>query len=284
MEHLDLNGQFYEVQHPLNEVVSHFYHLYTAADSDNVLKHLSPNFDMLMLFNFGSPIRFSFNDEVLNDTVIKRTSVIGPLRKMLNYELQAGADAIVVNFTLNGFYRLFKIPLNSLAPDEITDPDILIDKTCFAELWEQLSVLNDIYHRLQLIGSYAASFISASEPSALPLLSGSSYFHQPMIQPVKAIAADTALTERTIQQRFQKYAGYSPKELLRFIRFKKVVDQLINQKDKQADLFELIETHGYHDQSHLIKDFNHFLGTTPRKFIKDLVGKGFCVSRPGKHY
>ncbi|MGY0041358.1 hypothetical protein [Pedobacter sp. NJ-S-72] len=106
---LDLNGQFYEVQHSLNDVVSHFYHLHTAADSDLVLKHLSPNFDMLLLFNFGSPIRFSFNDEPLRDAVVKHTSVIGPLRKMLNYELQPGADAIVVNFTLNGFYRLFKI-------------------------------------------------------------------------------------------------------------------------------------------------------------------------------
>ena len=284
MEDLDLNGQFYEVQHPLNDIVSHFYHLHTAADSDIVLKHLSPNFDMLLLFNFGSPIRFSFNDEALKDAPIKRTSVIGPLRKMLNYELQPGADAIVVNFTLNGFYRLFKIPMNELSSDEVTDPDILIDKTCFAELWEQLAVLNDVHDRIQLIESYAASFISINEPPAVPLLSGSSYFQNPAIQPVKAIAANTALTERTIQQRFQKYVGYSPKELLRFIRFKKVVYQILNQKEKDVDLFELIETHGYHDQSHMIKDFNYFLGTTPRKFIKNIAGKGFCVSRPGKYY
>jgi AraC-like DNA-binding protein len=284
MEHSDLNGQFYEVQPSLTEVVSHFYHLHTAADSEIVLKHLSPNFDMLMLFNFGSPIRFSFNDEALNQALIKHTSVIGPLRKMLNYELQPGTDAIVVNFTLNGFYRLFKIPMSGLSLGEFTDPDILIDKNCFAELWEQLAALKDMEHRIQLIESYAASFISANEPAAIPLLSGSSYFHQASIQPVKAMAANTALTERTIQMRFQKYMGYSPKELLRFIRFKNVVYQLLNHKAAEVDLFELIETNGYHDQSHLTKDFNHFLGTTPRKFIKNIAGKGFCVSKPGKHY
>ncbi|MGY0041359.1 helix-turn-helix domain-containing protein [Pedobacter sp. NJ-S-72] len=175
--------------------------------------------------------------------------------------------------------------MNELSSDVVTDPDILIDKTCFAELWEQLMALNDTKLRIQLIESYAASFIAVNEPSAIPLLSGSSYFQNPAIQPVKAIAANTALTERTIQQRFQKYVGYSPKEILRFMRFKKVVYQILNQQEKEVDLFELIETNGYHDQSHLIKDFNHFLGTTPRKFIKNIAGKGFCVSsRRGKHY
>ncbi|MBB6272253.1 AraC-like DNA-binding protein [Pedobacter cryoconitis] len=284
MENLEADGQFYDVRPPLDEVVSHFYHLHTAAGSNTVLKHLSPNFDMLMIFNFGAPIRFSFNDELLSNILIKRTSVIGPLRKMLNYELQPGTDAIIVNFTLNGFYRLFKIPMSSLSLNELTDPDILIDKKCFAELWEQLAVLNDIQLRFRLIEEYAASFISVNEPSAIPLLSGAAYFQNPVIHPVKAIAENEALSERTIQQRFQKFTGYSPKEILRFIRFKKVIYQIINQEDKAIDLFELIETHGYHDQSHLIKDFNHFLGTTPRKFIKNIAGKYFCMTRPGKHY
>lgn len=284
MEDSTMDGEFYEVQAPLIDVVSHFYHLHTSATADVVLKHLSPNFDMLMLFNFGSPVRYSFNDAVLSTTPIERVAVIGPLKKMLNYELQPSADVIVVNFTLNGFYRLFKIPVNKLSPDEVMDPDILIDKTCFAELWEQLAALESVSARIQLIEAYASSFTFENEPFAIPLLNGLPYFKDPAIQPVKAIAASAALSERTIQQRFQKFTGYSPKEILRFMRFKEVITQLINQKENEIELFELIETHGYHDQSHLIKDFNHFLGTTPRKFLKEIAGKGFCVTRPGKHY
>ena len=284
MEDSTTDGEFYEVQAPLSDVVSHFYHLHTSAAAEVVLKHLSPNFDMLMLFNFGAPIRYSFNDAMLNTTPIERVAVIGPLKKMLNYELQPSTDAIVVNFTLNGFYRLFQIPVNELSTDEIIDPDILIDKTCFSDLWEQLAALRSTSDRIQLIEAYAASFIAENESSAIPLLSGLAYFQNPAVQPVKAIAANAALSVRTIQQRFQKFTGYSPKEILRFMRFKEVIAQLVNQKEKEIDLFELIETHGYHDQSHLIKDFNHFLGTTPRKFLKNIAGKGFCITRPGKHY
>jgi AraC-like DNA-binding protein len=284
MEDSIMDGEFYEVQAPLIDVVSHFYHLHTPATADVVLKHLSPNFDMLMLFNFGSPVRYSFNDAALNVIPIERVAVIGPLKKMLNYELQPSTDVIIVNFTLNGFYRLFKIPVNELSPDEMIDPDILIDKTCFAEFWEQLAALKSTSQRIRRIEAYAASFTFENEPFAIPLLNGLSYFKNPAIQPVKAIAANADLSVRTIQQRFQKFTGYSPKEILRFMRFKEVITQLINQKENEIDLFELIETHGYHDQSHLIKDFNHFLGTTPRKFLKEIAGKGFCVTRPGKHY
>lgn len=284
MKDAAMDGDFYEVKEPLSDVVSHFYHVHTPADAEVVVNHLSPNFDMLMLFNFGTPIRYSFNNEALNDTPIHRVAVIGPLKKMLNYELQPAADAIVVNFTLNGFYRLFKIPINELASSEVMDPDILIDKTCFAEFWEQLAVLPSLVDRMESIEAYAASFMTENEPFAIPLLNGLSYFQNPAVAPVKAIAANAALSERTIQQRFQKFTGYSPKEMLRFMRFKEVINQLVSQKEEEIDLFALIETHGYHDQSHLIKDFNHFLGTTPRKFLKGIAGKGFCITRPGKHY
>lgn len=284
MEDSAMDGEFYEVQAPLSDVVSHFYHLQTPAVAEVVLKHLSPNFDMLMIFNFGTPVRYSFNDAALNTVPIERVAVIGPLKKMLNYELRPSTDVIIVNFTLNGFYRLFKIPVNELAPDEVIDPDILIDKTCFADLWARLAALPSTTDRIQLIEAYAASFTAENDAFAIPLLNGLAYFQNPAVQPVKAIAANAALSERTIQQRFQKFTGYSPKEILRFMRFKEVITQLINQKEKEIDLFELIETHGYHDQSHLIKDFNHFLGTTPRKFLKNIAGKGFCVTRPGKHY
>ena len=118
----------------------------------------------------------------------------------------------------------------------------------------------------------------------MPLLNGIGYFQQESVQPVRAIAMDSDLSERTIQLRFKKYLGYSPKELLRFIRFKKVIHQILQTENEQVDWYSLIETFGYHDQSHLIKDFHHYLGTTPQKFVRDIVGKEFCVSKEEKYY
>lgn len=283
MEEKHFDSNLFEVEAPLNEVLSHFYHFKTSATAETITKHLSPNFEMLLIFNFGSPIRFSFNQEEVGTVCILRTAAIGPLRKLLNYELAPGSQAIVANFTLNGFYRLFKIPMNELGTGEVFDPDVLIDKTCFSELWEKLAALKDLKERIQLLSTYTAQFIEPNDSASQPLLEAAPYFHNPMVQPVKAIAAETNLTERSIQLRFQKYVGYSPKELLRFLRFKDVIQQIMHQGEKKLNLFELIHTHGYHDQSHLIKDFQHYLGTTPQKFLKEMLGKGFCVPKSDGH-
>lgn len=283
MEEKHFDSNLFEVEAPLNGVLSHFYHFETSATAETMIKHLSPNFEMLLIFNFGSPIRFSFNQEEIGTARILRTAAIGPLRKLLNYELAPRTQAIVANFTLNGFYRLFKIPMNALGAGEVFDPDVLIDKTCFSELWEKLTALKELRERIQLLSTYTAQFMESNDSASQPLLEAAPYFHNPIVQPVKAIAAETKLTERSIQLRFQKYVGYSPKELLRFLRFKEVIHQIMNQGNEKLNLFELIHTHGYHDQSHLIKDFQHYLGTTPQKFLKEMLGKGFCIPKSDGH-
>ncbi|AMR32330.1 hypothetical protein A0256_13320 [Mucilaginibacter sp. PAMC 26640] len=52
-------------------------------------------------------------------------------------------------------------------------------------------------------------------------------FFNPCVDPVNAIAADTRLSERSIQLKFQKNTGYSVKELLRFLRFKEVIAYIL---------------------------------------------------------
>ncbi|WP_228378026.1 helix-turn-helix domain-containing protein [Chryseobacterium luteum] len=149
------------------------------------------------------------------------------------------------------------------------------------ELYETLSEITDLKVRLTIIADYVAHYVREMDTAAQPLIDGEHYFYNPATHPVKAIASDAKLTERTVQIRFQKYAGYSPKELLRFLRFKMVIAQLINTQEKMPDMFEIVTAFNYHDQSHLIKDFQQFLGTTPQQFIKDLKGKEFFTVGSG---
>jgi AraC-like DNA-binding protein len=123
--------------------------------------------------------------------------------------------------------------------------------------------------RIQLLGGYMAVFVHQADAESLPLLDTIPYFRDPAVNPAKAVAIDHQLSDRTVQLRFQKYLGFSPKEMVRFIRFKQVLYRLIGQlPGKPVDWHELVVRHGYHDQSHLIKDFGHFLGTRPHQFVK----------------
>jgi AraC-like DNA-binding protein len=277
MEAVDINEALFLVEPPLDEVITSFYHMFVPSDEEPVTRHVCPNLEMMLIFNFGVPVRISFHNNPLNTEVIKRTAVIGPLRQMLNYELLPGADALVVNFKFNGFQRLFNMPLTGLTGEKLASAEILTDEVRFDNLWEELAALPTAEQRVGLLKQSAMGLLKKNDQVIQTVISNLAQFFNPCVDPVKAIAADTRLSERSIQLKFQQHTGYSVKEMLRFLRFKEVIAYILARSNQKIDIFDLIATHDYHDQSHLIKDFQYFLGLAPQQFIKNLNNGSFCV-------
>jgi AraC-like DNA-binding protein len=277
MDQIDLNGTLFLVDAQLDEVINNFYHLYVAPDGNSVTRHVCPNLEMMLVFNFGAPTRISFHNNPLDTLSINHTAVIGPLRQMLNYELLPGADALLINFKFNGFQRLFGLPLTGLTGEGQAGGSILIDHSNFDKLWEDLSALPTIEQRVNLLKQSALSLLKVNDQVVQTIIANLAKFFNPCVDPVKAIAADTRLSERSIQLKFQKHTGYSVKELLRFLRFKEVIAYILNRSNQKIDIFDLIAKYDYHDQSHLIKDFQYFLGVAPQQFIKNLNNGSFCI-------
>lgn len=277
MEQTDINEGLFLVEAPLEDVINSFYHMTIGSDGAPIIRHVCPNLEMMLVFNFGVPVRISFHNSPLNTEVIARTTVIGPLRQMLNYELLPSTDAIVVNFKFNGFQRLFGMPLTGLTGKEGTGAEILTDDVRFNSLWQQLAVLPSTDQRVSLLKQSAIDLLKENDQVLQTIISNLAQFFDPCVDPVKAIAADTRLSERSIQMKFQKHTGYSVKELLRFLRFKEVIAYILARSNQKIAIFDLITSHDYHDQSHLIKDFQYFLGLPPQQFIKNLNNGSFCV-------
>ncbi|MGI4751560.1 MAG: helix-turn-helix domain-containing protein [Janthinobacterium lividum] len=277
MKQTDLNGKLFVVEAPLNEVINNFYHLFVASDGAPIVRHVCPNLEMMLVFNFGVPARISFHHNPLDTKVIRYTAIIGPLRQMLNYELQPGADALIINFKFNGFQRLFSTPLTGLTGQGLPGEEILIDDVRFDRLWQELALLPATEQKISLLKQTAAGLLKENDQVIELIINNLAQFFNPCKDPVKAIAADTRLSERSIQLKFQKHTGYSVKELLRFLRFKEVIAHILTQGNQKIAVFDLIAKYEYHDQSHLTKDFQHFLGVAPQQFIKSLNNGSFCV-------
>jgi AraC-like DNA-binding protein len=277
MEQMDINEALFMVEAPLEEVINSFYHMSLSSNGEPISRHVCPNLEMMLIFNFGVPVRISFHNNPLDTQAIRRTAMIGPLRQMLNYELLPGADALIVNFKFNGFQRLFDIPLTGLTGQDKKGAEILTDDVRFDSLWEKLAALPATEQRVSLLKQSATGLLKENDQVLQTIISNLAQFFNPCVDPVKAIAADTRLSERSIQLKFQKHTGYSVKELLRFLRFKEVIAYILARTNQKIVIFDLIARHDYHDQSHLIKDFQYFLGLAPQQFIKNLNNGSFCV-------
>lgn len=281
---MNYTGKHFESTEELSDILRHFYCFEINEDAEIQTGRLAPNFDMLLMFNFNKPVRISFGSESFEGEQLERVGVLGPLRKMLNYEMLPRMDLVIVIFTMDGFYRLFQTEIADINGEKVIDPNVFFNDTLFDDLWLVLKNTGTMEERVQLLSEFILSMTKKSDEAVVPLFESLAYFDDPKLEPVKAIAQDLNLSERTIQLRFKKYIGFAPKEMLRFKRFKLVLNHLIDNSKTHMEWMEIIYQYGYHDQSHLIKDFQHYLGTTPKKFVAKLKDELFCVSRPGKHY
>ena len=81
------------------------------------------------------------------------------------------------------------------------------------------------------------------------------------------LSRETGYSECYIRRIFKQIHGISPKEFERFIRFQTFLNE-ITAAPGEADSEETALNCGYYDQSHMLKDFRAFAGTTPEKYKK----------------
>lgn len=84
---------------------------------------------------------------------------------------------------------------------------------------------------------------------------------------IQMLSRETGYSECYIRQVFRQIHGISPKEFERFIRFQSLLNR-IGENAGKAGSQEAALSCGYYDQSHMMKDFRMFAGTTPEKYRK----------------
>ncbi|WP_341835993.1 helix-turn-helix domain-containing protein [Chitinophaga pollutisoli] len=275
---MDIYGKKYEIDERLKSVLQPLYAIKSPECSATEVFHLSPNLEMLLIFSFGTPVRYTFENKGEPERMMDKIMILGPLRRMLTYERAGGTDILVLPFVLDGFYRLLGISPDGIDPGSPDDPRFAQTAGLLAAMHDRLAGYTDPMERAAAAESFVLRAVAPPEAASVPLLQGRDALHDPNLNPVKVIAGQWDITERAVQQRFRKYGGYSPKELIRFLRFKEVVNWLLAHPDEKPDWFFLIEKFGYHDQSHLIKDFKLYTGAPPREFLRMNDNGSFCTS------
>jgi AraC-like DNA-binding protein len=80
------------------------------------------------------------------------------------------------------------------------------------------------------------------------------------------VASQDASQKRQLERKFLQQVGMSPKQLCKLVRMQTALKLLLNQ---EGSLTDIAHNSRYYDQSHFIKDFKHFTGVSPSKFLLD---------------
>lgn len=251
------------------DVLSHFY--YAENNSVGIVqKTFLPSFKAVLIFNFGAKPKLYFNqDKVIT---VDKCLVLGPIKQAFDYSLPPSSQILVANFKNDALYRFFG---SSVAQHSPFDPNDLLEGSCFSGLWTELDKMNDTAQRVNYILEFGRHYLGDRNVTAEKLAN----FNDQNVNPIKYIADQQNQTERNIQLHQKKYLGFTYKEISRYQRFSKTIEliQNIATTGTKIDWFEIVNKGGYFDQSQLIRDFKHYIGISPTKYLK--FQEGFCIAK-----
>ena len=174
-----------------------------------------------------------------------------------------GQEAIRVEFTPLGAYRLFGMPMSELTNLAVEMRDVLGPGA--GVLVERMAAAPDWAARFDLLD---AALLARLEYGPLPtpevaqawhLLSGSAG-----AIPIARIAAEVGWSQGYLSRRFTQQIGLAPKASARVLRFRHAVALLGRGA---ASLTEVSTACGFYDQAHLNREFRAIAGTTPGRMV-----------------
>ncbi|MEZ2334866.1 DUF6597 domain-containing transcriptional factor [Mucilaginibacter sp. RCC_168] len=132
-----------------------------------------------------------------------------------------------------------------------------------SKLWEAKS----IDRRIELIEKFLLQKLSLSRNKYTRLALVNSIMHDlnqdNFFENMNSVASRYGISSRYLQKIFLNYSGLTPNLFSKIARFQKSI-HLVAGKD--SSLTAIAHQCGYFDQSHFIKDFKFFTGSTPSQF------------------
>ncbi|WP_246192857.1 helix-turn-helix transcriptional regulator [Kitasatospora atroaurantiaca] len=174
-------------------------------------------------------------------------------------EHPGGQEAIRLEFTPLGAYRLFAVPMRELTNHVVELRDVLGPEA--GVLVERLAAAGDWAARFDLLdAALLARLGRGPEPApevghAWRLLSSTAG-----AIPVARIAAEVGWSQGHLVRRFTEQVGLTPKASARVLRFHRAMGMLSRG---DVNLAEISAACGFYDQAHLSREFRALADTTP---------------------
>lgn len=259
MTRIDLDIHFARLSPSLEGLVTAIYELEIGANPVSDQQH--PEW-----FNLRFPLSGSWWFRRDDDPVEPFASgfVQGPNTSLIDFGGQGGA-LFGVGMLPAGWALLFGGTAEGLSNNRKSLTHFLADDE-HQELVDNLHGLPDFAARAAMVEAMLLKRLAQTPMNGHVerVIAVQSALIDPTIGSVDALAQRTGFSIRTLERICQAAIGFPPKLLLRRQRFLRMLGQMHLQSptDWQAFLDPF-----YSDQSHMIRDFKAFLGTSPNRYF-----------------
>lgn len=264
------------------ELVTYF----EGYEPEHSKERLLPDGAVEIIVDLGErPKRLFDRDDSARSTAFKRAWISGMRRNWIVIEAQPGSSLLVIRFKPGGAF-----PFLGFAVEGITDivdqlDTVIGDAT--ASLRDRLLESPTPQAKMAAVEHWLiARAGGALEPNfVIEYLTGRLF--APAGIRIGDVVAEIGYSQRHVLDLCRRWVGLSPKQYGRIRRFQQVLSAVARPHGEEPteeemklrsgplvepDWGDLAASHGYCDQSHLVRDFRDFAGMTPSAYARSFRG------------
>lgn len=239
--------------------------LEVPGDLEAPKQRVIPDACIEMCFILGDDVkRFTSETEFI---IQPRAMVFGQITKPYYVQPTGQVNTFAVRFYPYGFSNLISQPIQELA-DKETPLIELFEKETALELEQKIISASSTSGRIEIIENFllerladqtTVETIVKSTIDALSEAKGSISINE--------ILKEDASKRRSLERKFSKQVGISPKQLGKIIRLQAALKLILNNQNES--LTQVAYESEYYDQAHFTKDFKELTGTSPKEYLSD---------------
>lgn len=181
-------------------------------------------------------------------------------------DLCPGVESFAVFFTPVGWSLLFNVPVSEIT-NRIVDAGAVASSGSRA-LWNRLGETPAFESRVQIVEDYLLDRVPCSSRQTTITAAASAIFHQYGAVNIAALASAHRLGLRQFERNFEREIGIAPKSFARIARFQSALDAKL--ASPRRTWLDIAHSFAYHDQMHMIHDFEQLAHSTPAHLIAQM--------------
>jgi len=257
---------------PKNEILKKYiqYFLFFKKTDTNILKYSTfPNNNLCLAIYRENKIDYIKDSDrnnclITQGTVNFKSRLFGFHKMPFNVEIRASLDQVCILFhpaALSVFtHESFEDLISS---DHVFD----IFKNRNEFILEQIFEEEDFSIRADKLESLLVANLNDRQPEKLKealYLIGKGGEHHLSIE---SLAAKLGISNPTLFRLFKNNVGLNPKSYIRTLRFRNILNEILDKQSTLKTLTSAGHSHLYYDQAHFIKDFRSFSGHSPNQLV-----------------
>jgi AraC-like DNA-binding protein len=249
----------------LRKYVRAFAQREVSSSTRDIVQPVPATLDSTLELDFGNSLIVEYVNGA--SEVVSSTAIVGPhTYRRCQVRLSGPIQSFGVFFQPLGLWRLFRIPM-SLLVNQAYRAEFLLGNAV-SSLWQRMAECASFEKRVPLAEEYLLGRV-ADLCTQTQIASSALHILQCQgTQSVAGLANQAALSVRQFERRFLDEIGMSPKLFARIARYQSALDSKLASPSRSW--LEIAHKFGYHDQMHMIKDFQSLSGCSPGGILKKL--------------